>query len=236
MVKIDIEQITLGHKIVEESINPIIIFNEDFSIVDSNLSAKNCLLSDDDTTIFTLFDHLLKDEKDMWIDMMEENFMDLKGVKLYTRLHDNLKVYKIDIISLDNSKNAMMFIDVTEYARSSHRADKLLELIDENIIMSKTDLNGIITDASQLFCNISGYEKDELIGKSHHLLVGADTDKKVFEELWSTIENGKTWEGVIKNKKKNGDYYTISTKIKPEVNYNNIIYGYTSVSTLVESK
>ncbi len=71
-----------------------------------------------------------------------------------------------------------------------------------------------------LLKKISGYTKDDLIGKSHNIVRHKDTPDKIFKELWETINNKKTWSGIIKNRKKNGDFYIVDTIIKPILDIN----------------
>ncbi|HEX5671074.1 MAG TPA: ATP-binding protein, partial [Sulfuricurvum sp.] len=69
-----------------------------------------------------------------------------------------------------------------------------------------------ITKVNDNFCTISGYARDELVGKPHNIVRHPDMPKEIFEELWNDISNGKTWQGVIKNRQKYGnDYYVKST-------------------------
>jgi aerotaxis receptor len=74
------------------------------------------------------------------------------------------------------------------------------------MIVSETDMKGNILYANNDFCKIAGYTKDELIGKPHN----QDMPKVAFKGLWDTIAAGKTWNGIVKNKTKNGDYYWVN--------------------------
>ncbi|WP_457561281.1 EAL domain-containing response regulator [Caminibacter sp.] len=89
------------------------------------------------------------------------------------------------------------------------------DIVDENLIVSKTDLNGKIIYVNEAFEKISGFKKNELIGKSHNIIRHPDMKKEVFSNLWETIKKGNTWKGVIKNRKKNGETYYVDTVIKP---------------------
>ncbi len=80
--------------------------------------------------------------------------------------------------------------------------------------VSKTDPNGTITFVSDKFLALTGYERNELIGKNHNVLKHPNTPKDIYKELWHTILNKEIWSGVLKNTKKNGDiFYTRSTII-----------------------
>ena len=76
-------------------------------------------------------------------------------------------------------------------------------------IISRTDLSGVITYANDLFCEISGYTSDDLIGKPHSVVRHPDMPKSVFKELWETIQNKNQWTGVVKNLRKDGGFYWV---------------------------
>lgn len=113
--------------------------------------------------------------------------------------------------------------------------ERLLGLADKNIIMSSTDKKGIITSVSQAFCDISGFSKEELIGKYHNIVRHPDTPAMVFEDLWETITSGHTWKGEIKNKKKDGGFYWVHATIEPHYENNEII-GYDALRQDISAK
>ena len=89
------------------------------------------------------------------------------------------------------------------------------KIFDENIISSSTDTKGLITSVSNAFCNISGYTKSELIKKQHSILRHSDMPSSIYEDLWKTIKQNKTWRGEIKNLRKDGSSYWVSAIIEP---------------------
>ncbi|MEA2049857.1 MAG: PAS domain S-box protein [Campylobacterota bacterium] len=103
------------------------------------------------------------------------------------------------------------------------------ELIDNNIIISTTDLKGIITSVSTAFCEISGYTKDELIGQPHSIARHPDTTADIFVDLWTTIKAGNIWHGEIKNLKKDGGAYWVDATVGPEVDSTGDIVGYSAI-------
>lgn len=113
--------------------------------------------------------------------------------------------------------------------KQSKKMKQYTNIIDKHVIVSSTDLNGVITYASDAFCNISGYTKSELIGKPHNMIRHKDMPKKVFKNMWDTISQEKTWSGEVKNKKKDGSEYWVSVFISPLYDDRNIIKGYTAV-------
>jgi PAS domain S-box-containing protein/diguanylate cyclase (GGDEF)-like protein len=101
--------------------------------------------------------------------------------------------------------------------------------IDASSIVSKADLKGIITYVNEKFCEVSGYKKEELIGRNHNIIRHPDTKKEFFTELWNTINNKKIFKGVIKNKKKNGKSYYVDSTIIPIVDKNQNIVEYIAI-------
>ena len=113
---------------------------------------------------------------------------------------------------------------------------KLKKLIDQYVIISSTDLKGIITDVSQAFCTISGYKKEELIGKSHRLIRHPDMPKSAFKDMWATIKMDKTWKGEVKNLKKDGGFYWVEANITPIYNNFGQKIGYSAIRYDITSK
>ena len=92
------------------------------------------------------------------------------------------------------------------------------EAIESSNIVSKTDLDGVITFVNDEFCKISGYSKEELIGKNHNIIRHPDVPKEVFERLWDTIKAKKTYVSTVKNRAKDGSTFYVNTTVIPMVN------------------
>jgi len=87
--------------------------------------------------------------------------------------------------------------------------------VDRSSIVSKTDRKGKITYVNEQFCAISGYTREELVGQSHNIVRHEDMPKIAFKNMWQTILAKKPWYGIVKNKKKNGDFYIVEVTINP---------------------
>ena len=87
---------------------------------------------------------------------------------------------------------------------------KEIQIHKNTMIVSETDEKGIIIYANDDFCNIAGYSKEELIGKPHNLVRHEDMPKVAFQDLWNTVQSGKVWNGIVKNKTKSGDFYWVN--------------------------
>lgn len=78
------------------------------------------------------------------------------------------------------------------------------------IIVSETDAKGNITFANDDFCKIAGYSLEELIGNPHNMVRHNDMPKAAFKDLWETIQQGNIWNGIVKNRTKDGGYYWVN--------------------------
>ena len=87
-----------------------------------------------------------------------------------------------------------------------------------------------MTYANDTFIDISGFDRDELIGKSHNLVRHPDMPPEAFAWLWDTIKEGRPWRGIVKNRARNGDHYWVDALVVP-VRKNNQTTGYMSVRT-----
>ena len=85
----------------------------------------------------------------------------------------------------------------------------------KGLIISSTDLKGILVYANRKFCEISGYSSEELVGQSHNLVRHPDMPHSIFKDMWETIEAKKEWTGVVKNLRKDGKYYWVYSYVTP---------------------
>ncbi|CAH0178017.1 Aerotaxis receptor [Massilia sp. Bi118] len=103
-------------------------------------------------------------------------------------------------------------------------------LQDGQSIVSKTDTRGRITYVNPTFVEVSGFGLDELIGKAHNLVRHPDMPPEAFADLWQTLKAGLPWTGVIKNRRKNGDFYWVVANVVP-IKEQGATVGYMSVRT-----
>ncbi len=117
-----------------------------------------------------------------------------------------------------------------ELAKNLHLMQQYQEATDKSAIVSKGDLKGDITYANDEFCEVSGYTREELIGKPHSVVRHPENPSSMFEEMWETIEVKKSiWQGIVRNIKKNGDSYYVKTIIKPILDQDGEIIEYISL-------
>ena len=153
---------------------------------------------------------------------------------------------KLEVQSIELSEKIVqyfenIFTDILEiYSRSIAQIEsalnKSIDIVDKYVIMSRTDLNGLIISVSSAFCKISGYESFELIGKTHNIIRDSQIDKTFFDNLWNTIRTGNMWQGEIKNCKKNGEPYWVRTTIHPNFDNSGNIISYDAIEENITSQ
>lgn len=85
---------------------------------------------------------------------------------------------------------------------------------DERLI-STTNLRGVIQDANETFIKVSGFSAEELQGQPHNIVRHPDMPEAVYADFWATLQAGKPWMGLVKNRCKNGDYYWVNAYVSP---------------------
>lgn len=95
-------------------------------------------------------------------------------------------------------------------------------------IVSRTDLHGNIIEANEDFIEASGFEWKDLVGQPHNILRHPDVPAAVFKDFWATLQAGKPWSQIVKNRRKNGDHYWVKANATP-IFENGEIKGYMSV-------
>jgi PAS domain S-box-containing protein len=96
------------------------------------------------------------------------------------------------------------------------------------LIVSRTDLRGVITHANDAFVEMSGYPREGLIGAPQHILRHPDMPRAAFADLWSTVSRGAKWHGYVKNLRCDGSFYWVYATVLPNVRGGAVV-GYTSV-------
>lgn len=102
------------------------------------------------------------------------------------------------------------------------------ELDESDFLISRTTTKGVITYANEAFVKMSRYSESELIGQAHNILRHPDMPQAAFKNMWDTIQKGEIWNGIVKNRSKDGAFYWVKANVTPQYAGNSLI-GYTSV-------
>lgn len=153
--------------------------------------------------------------------------------------HDKEKYLLEDAIQANSNKltQAYKIIEKHNFSLKNEVCEKALlldqykEAIDLTQIVSKTDINGMITYVNHAFCEVSGYSEEELLGQPQNIVRHPDNPPELFRELWSTIQNKQIWHGELKNRAKDGSEYYVDATIFPLVNQQEEIVEYMAIRT-----
>ncbi len=113
---------------------------------------------------------------------------------------------------------------------------KYIDLIDQHIITSDTDTDGTITRVSRAFGDISGYGRKELIGRSYKIVRDPDLPDDFYKKIIDTISDNKVWEGQIKNRTKDNEYYWTENVVSPKYDKDNRAIGFTWIEHDITDK
>jgi len=105
------------------------------------------------------------------------------------------------------------------------------QAMDEHAIVSIADVDGNIAYANDKFCQVSGYARDDLLGKNHRILKSGAHPDSLYKEMWETIASGRVWHGEVCNRTMNGRLYWVKTTIVPFLDDHGLPYQYISIRT-----
>jgi PAS domain S-box-containing protein len=111
------------------------------------------------------------------------------------------------------------------------QSDAYFNAINAHAIIAVTDVRGVIAFVNDLFCRVSMYGREELVGAIHQILNSGYHPSEFFRELWDTISAGKIWKGELRNRAKDGSVYWMATTIVPFALESGEIYQYVSIRT-----
>lgn len=111
------------------------------------------------------------------------------------------------------------------------KLEDLENILDQSFIVAITDKNDTITYANEKFCQISKYSKNDLVGQSHSILKSGFHSDEFYTNIWKTISSGKTWNGEIKNRAKDGTFYWIKSTIIPILDNSGTPEQYITISS-----
>jgi PAS domain S-box-containing protein len=230
----------LGFLVVDNRTDAILYFNQRFceiwdiahlaepmrrgELKNSELK-RHCINSDTlmDAVAFEELLQPLQDESNRNVLEQEIRFRKNRVVHLYsTQIRDAEDRYH---------GRYFIFKDITNRKQTEDKLMQLSVAVEQSpVSIVITDMEANIEYVNQKFLDITGYSRNEVIGKNQRFLQSGLTPREVYTELWHKITNGDEWHGELQNRKKNGELYCASTKIMPIVDSRHVATHYLSVN------
>ncbi len=146
-------------------------------------------------------------------------------------------VWEQGVVVCDENENILhiegFITDITsqkiEKDKQKNELNEYKKVVDESAIVTKTNIDGIITYVNDEFCRVSGYTREEVLGKSHNIVRHPQNPNKVFKKLWKTILDKRIWKGVIKNRTKTNKIYYVKSIIVPILDYDGKIKEFMAI-------
>ncbi|MDX2188531.1 MAG: PAS domain S-box protein, partial [Bacteroidota bacterium] len=182
------------------------------------------------------FRRIKKDGTDVWIQAAYTPIVDNKGkvikvLKIATDIteqkkKDMLAQQQVELLSSQEEEIRQNLEEMQatqeELARKMKESERMKQELDARVnalnaaaILSESDVYGNITYLNDKLCEISGYTREELMGKPHKIFRHPDNPKSIYKEMWDTIKAGKIFQATYPNKKKDGTDYWVEATIAP---------------------
>lgn len=223
------EKINFKSLFVSNNIDEVldICKKKEVSIIFLNVDSCNLYLSKlkeflfaKHTRYFLVFDNitneLLKFNLNEYIFTPDEN----KTITIQKLIYKNLVEIENEINIEENNK---------KFTEQQKKLDDIFKVLDNSSLITKTDKNGTIIYANDIFLKTSGYKKSEIIGQKHRIIRHPTTDDKVIQNMWDTISKNEIWSGVVRNTSKRGNDFIVESKIIPEIDANGETIGFLAV-------
>jgi len=139
---------------------------------------------------------------------------------------------RTDITELENIKNNLQKrLNITNktFKEVMNLSKEYEKALDVSTIVSRTDTKGNIVHANEGFYKITGYDKDEVIGKTHRIIKHEDTKPQTYKDMWDTITAGRIWRATLKNRRKDGSEYVVNSVIYPVKNNEGQVLEYMAI-------
>lgn len=198
-------------------------------------------VENDNKILLSILDKALQEIPQSTFDVIHDKWSSTEVIKsidwnLLYKIFIVVTIIIIAILFYNRKLNAMVQKKTQDINEQKEELISLMSSFDKNVIYSKTDLKGNITHVSDAFCKISGYSKEELIGQTHNIVRHPEIPKYFFKKIWTALNEEKTYEVEIMNRKKDASTYWVKAYLEPEYNSSKKLIGYSSLMQDITDK
>ncbi|WP_296618909.1 PAS domain-containing protein [Marivirga sp.] len=143
-------------------------------------------------------------------------------------MRQNMEELNAQSDEMEKQMNEMMQLQSEMKARE--------DILNETTIISEADLRGTITYVNQKLIDVAKYSREEMIGKGHNLFRHPDMPSEVYKLMWDTIQSGKVFRGIVKNRAKDGSVYWVDAVISPVLDVEGKPKKYVGVRYVIEQE
>jgi len=148
----------------------------------------------------------------------------------YIKLSENLERIILKRTKALETSNIKLTAEISRASAAELELRKFSRAVEQSpVAIIMTDTKGIIEYVNPKFCEITGYEPQEVLGNTPRLLKSGEMSNIVYEQLWSTISAGYIWRNELQNRKKNNDIYWINASIAPVKNEAGVVTNYIAI-------
>lgn len=171
---------------------------------------------------------------------VEDVFLSCTGLKnaIILLIYETDTRFEITPLIEMLDKNLYRILSIYTEKLNEHKKELQMHnrIIDEHVVLSISDTEGKIIYATNAFCELTGFSKDELIGSDHSIIRHPEMKDSLFQGMWKRITSGKTWYGKIKNMKKGGGEFIATTEIIPVKDKHDNIIEYMAIRNDITDK
>jgi len=233
---------SLTSTILRSAVDAIINTKSDGTITSFNPAATALFGYDEDEIIGQNISILIPEPHRSLHDGYIQQYLQTKETKIVGSVRELEGLHKdgsLTPISLSLSKVELydeitftgIIHDLTDIKAAQLALESQKFAIDQHSIIATTDVKGSITYVNEKFCEISGYQQDELLGENHRLLNSGNQNKEYWKKMYQAVASGQVWKDEIQNKAKDGELYWVDTTIVPIMDKNNKPCRYISIRT-----
>ena len=197
-------------------------FNEEWELGVAVRNDDEILLGIFNKLIFNIEDKTKQEILNKWITLKYEEKVD------YSLVFKILLIFSLIIITFIYW-NRKLVKARNKLEQANMENEKHLSVINSHVLISNSDINGVITEVSDALCQLTGYEKNELLGRNHNIFRHKDMPESIFNDMWTNIKNEKVWKGEIKSLNKDGSSYWADVIISPTYDNDDMLIGYNAI-------